>query len=87
MDDISNLNNWINVSGTIFRFIRSKWESYEIMINCYYSDTPIETANATLYKIKYVENMDNKYMIERILIRESLPICELLTILKKYHRR
>lgn len=79
--NIKNFSDWINLCGSIFRYNVSDTESYEMLINCYYTDTPIETANATLYKINYIKKENNIYLINRTLIGESLPVFELINMI------
>lgn len=70
--------NWINENFGIYRYYINEFLFYEIIIECHYKCTPVETAKASLYKvIIHNKGLDNEY-IERICKKQSLPIQELL---------
>ena len=82
---ILNFNNWSKISDQIgaYKFeINSKY-MYEIFIECYYFDTPIETAKASLCITKISDNS----VITREWIEKELPIQELTALAEKHYMK
>ena len=61
------------------RYVIGPKVSYEIIIECHYIDTPIETAKDSLF-IVGLWHEQHKSVLEREKLGESLPIQELLEI-------
>lgn len=83
---ILDLKNWTKVSNDwcgIYRYVIAAKVAYEIIVEYHYIDTPIETAKASLYLIGLWCNKENKNILEREKLGESLPIQELLEIAYK----
>lgn len=83
---ILDLKNWTKVSNDwcgIYRYVIAAKVAYEIIVEYHYIDTPIETAKASLYLIGLWYNKENKNILEREKLGESLPIQELLEIAYK----
>lgn len=83
---ILHLNNWTNVNNDwcgIYRYVISAKVAYEILIECHYIDTPIETAKASLYLVGLWYTKNNEILLEREKLGESLPVQELLQIAYK----
>lgn len=81
-----DLSKWIKVGNDwcgIYRYVIAAKVAYEIIIECHYLDTPIETAKASLYLIGLWHTKDNQNLLERELLGQSLPIQELLQIAYK----
>lgn len=85
-DKILDLKNWKKVENDwcgIYRYVIAAKVAYEIIVECHYLDTPIETAKASLYLIGLWRDNDNNNLLEREKLAESLPIQELLKIAEK----
>lgn len=81
-ENILDLNKWTKVANDwcgIYRYVIAPKCAYEIIVNFYYLDTDILTADASLYVIGMWSKKDNpRTFIERELIAEHKPISELL---------
>lgn len=85
-DKILDLKNWTRVENDwcgIYRYVIAAKVAYEIIVEYHYLDTPIETAKASLYLVGLWREKDNKTLLEREKLGESLPIQELLEIAQK----
>ena len=71
-----------NLIGSYKFEINSKC-TYEIFIECYYFDTPIETAKASLCITKISDNS----VITREWIEKELPIQELTALAEKHYMK
>ena len=86
MDKLLDFNNWTKISNDwcgLYRYVIGAKVAYEIVIECHYTDTPIETAKATLYIVGLWRTNDGGTVLEREKLAESLPIQELLEIANK----
>lgn len=86
MNKILDFSNWTKISKNdscgLYRYAIAPKVAYEIVIECHYIDTPIETAKATLY-IVGLWRSGSTGVLEREKLAESLPIQELLEIANK----
>lgn len=86
MDKLLDFNNWTKISKNdwsgLYRYAISSKVAYEIVIECHYIDTPIETAKATLYMVG-LWRCGNSAVLDREKLAESLPIQELLELANK----
>lgn len=80
---MKELKNWTEVSKGYFRFVIGANVAYEILIEYWSHDTPIETAKASLCIVGEWFNKDRKSTTEREWLRKELPIQELLEIAYK----
>lgn len=77
---MKDFKNWKEVSKGYFRYVISSNVAYEIFIEYWEHETPIETAKASLCLIGDWYYKDRKSMTEREWIANDLPICELVKI-------
>lgn len=80
---MKELKNWTEVSKGYFRFVIGANVAYEILIEYWSHDTPIETAKASLCIVGEWFNKDRKSTTEREWLVKELPIQELLEIAYK----
>lgn len=83
---ILSLNNWTKVGNDwcgIYRYVIGPKVAYEIIVECHYLVTNIETAKASLYLVGLWYDKENNSVLEREKLGESLPIQELLEIAYK----
>lgn len=80
---MKELKNWTEVSKGYFRFVIGANVAYEILIEYWSHDTPIETAKASLCIVGEWFNKDRKSTTEREWLGKELPIQELLEIAYK----
>ena len=79
---MKKLNNWTEVSKGYYRYVIAASVAYEIFVEYWYHDTPIETAKASLCIVGDWYN-DGKSILEREWLARELPIQELLEIAYK----
>lgn len=79
-ENIKNLSNWTKINDSQFRYVIGTKVAYEIFVEFWYDDTPIETAKASLCLTGYWHNKNNSNSIEREWLGKELPIQELLEI-------
>lgn len=72
--------NWTEVSKGYFKYVIDANFAYEIFIEYWSHDTPIETARASLCVIGVWRNKTPINTTERKWIAKDLPICELVKI-------
>ena len=80
---MKELKNWTEVSKGYFRFVIGANVAYEIIIEYWAHDTPIETAQASLCIVGDWFNEDRKSSTDREWLGKELPIQELLEIAYK----
>lgn len=80
---MKDINNWIEVSKGYYRFVISCNVAYEIFIDYWELDTPVETAKGTLCLIGEWNNKNKANSLEREWLGKELPIQELLKIAYK----
>lgn len=79
---MKELKNWTEVSKGYYRFVIGANIAYEIIVEHWYLDTPIETAKASLCITAAWYNRDGS-TLEREWLAKELPIQELLEIAYK----
>ena len=79
---MKELKNWTEISKGYFRFVIGSNVAYEIIIEYWAHDTPIETAQASLCIVGDWCNEDRK-STDREWLGKELPIQELLEIAYK----
>lgn len=80
---MDELKYWEYENSGIYRYYINEFLFYEIIIECHYKCTPIETAKASLYKVMIHNRGLNDEYLERELKSKSLPIQELLYFIKE----
>lgn len=80
---MKELKNWTEVSKGYFRFVIGANVAYEILVEYWCHDTPIETAKASLCIVGDWFNKDRISSTEREWLGKELPIQELLEIAYK----
>ena len=80
---MKELRNWIEVSKGYYRFVIGANVAYEIFVEYWEHETPIETAKASLCLVGDWYNKDRKSITEREWLGKELPIQELLEIAYK----
>lgn len=80
MLDIRNFKNWTKISNGYYRFVIASSVAYEILIEFWYVDSPIETAKASLCIVGEWKNKNAASSLEREWLGKDLPIQELLEI-------
>lgn len=80
---MKELKNWTEVSKGYYRYVISPNVAYEIFIEYWEHETPIETAKASLCLVGDWYTKDRKSITEREWLGEELPIQELLEIAYK----
>ena len=80
---MTDLKNWKEVSKGYFRYVTSSNVAYEIFIENWWHDTPIETAKASLCIVGDWYTKNGKSITEREWLGVKLPIQELLEIAYK----
>ena len=80
---MKEIKNWTEKSKGYFRFVISSNVAYEILVEYWVLDTPIETAKASLCLIGEWRNNDGSVSMEREWLAKELPIQELLEIAYK----
>jgi hypothetical protein len=83
---MKELKNWKEVSKGYFRYVISSNVAYEIFIENWWHDTPIETAKASLCIVGDWYYKNGKSITEREWLGEELPIKELLEIAYKDYK-
>ena len=88
MERIKNLDCWAkeNDWNGHFRFAVAAKCAYEIFVECWYMDTPIETAKGSLCVTGMWRDRKNGDSVEREWIGKHLPIQELLEIAEKDYK-
>jgi hypothetical protein len=81
IEDMKELKNWEKVNIGYYRFNYAPKKFYEIFIEYWYPDTPIETARASLCRLS--ENGFPIDKIDRIWLKKNLPVFELIEIAQK----
>lgn len=79
-EKIKTISNWTKISNSQFRYIISSNVAYEILVEFWYDDTPIETAKASLCLTGFWHNKNTSDTVEREWLGKHLPIQELLEI-------
>lgn len=79
-EKIKNISNWTKISDSQFRYVIAAKVAYEILVEFWFNDTPIETAKASLCITGYWHNKNTSDSIEREWLGKELPIQELLEI-------
>lgn len=77
---MKEFKNWTKVSKGYYRYVIASNVAYEIFIEYWGHETPIETAKASLCLIGNWCNKDRKSFTERVWLGKELPIQELLEI-------
>ncbi len=80
---MEELNNWTEVSKGYYRFVIAANAAYEIFIEYWDHETPIETAKGSLCLIGEWYSKDRNHTTEREWLGKELPIQELLKIAYK----
>ena len=80
---MKEIKSWAYISKGYFRFVISSNVAYEILVECWFLGTPIETAKASLCLIGEWRNNDRSVSMEREWLAKELPIQELLEIAYK----
>lgn len=77
---MEELDNWNEVSKGYYRFVIAANVAYEIFIEYWDHETPIETAKGSLCLIGEWYSKDKTHTTEREWLGKELPIQELLKI-------
>ena len=77
---MKDINNWNEISIGYYRFVIGAKIAYEIIVEYYEHDTPIETAKASLCLVGVWNNRNKANTTEREWLAKELPIQELLEI-------
>lgn len=80
---MKELKNWKEVSKGYYRYVIAANVAYEIFVEYWEHETPIETAKASLCIIGDWHINDGKSITEREWLGKELPILELLKIAYK----
>ena len=80
---MKELKNWREISKGYYRYVIASNVAYEILVEYWYINTPIETAKASLLLVGEWHNKDNSISMEREWLAKELPIQELLDIAYK----
>ena len=80
---MKELKNWKEASKGYYRYVIAPNVAYEIFIEYWEHDTPVETAKASLCLVGNWCNKDRKSFTEREWLGKELPIQELLEIAYK----
>jgi hypothetical protein len=80
---MKELKNWTEVSKGYYRYVIASNVAYEIFVEIWWHDTPIETAKASLCIVGDWHTKDGKSITEREWLGKELPIQELLEIAYK----
>lgn len=80
---MKELKNWKEISKGYYRYVIAPNVAYEIFIECWEHETPIETAKASLCLVGDWCTKDRKSITEREWLEKELPIQELLEIAYK----
>lgn len=75
---MKELKNWTEVSKGYYRYAIASNVAYEIFIEYWEHETPIETAKASLCLVGDWHTKDRKSITEREWLVKELPIRELL---------
>lgn len=75
---MKELKNWTEISKGYFRFVIGANVAYEIIVEFWSKDTPIETARGSLCIVGEWRNKDSSDTIEREWILKEQPIQHLL---------
>lgn len=84
---MKELKNWTEVSQGYFRFVIAPNVCYEIFVEHWYHDSPIETAKASLCLFGVWANKNLANSSEREWLAKELPIQELLEIAYKDNQK
>lgn len=74
---MKDFNNWEKVNVGCYRFNDAPKKFYEIFIEYWFPDSPIETARASLCRLS------EGFPIHRIWLMKDLPVFELIEIAQK----
>lgn len=77
---MKDIKNWKEVSKGYYRYVIGANVAYEIFVEFWYHNTPIETAKASLCLIGDWYKNDGSSSMEREWLGRELPIQELLKI-------
>lgn len=75
---MNNINNWTEISKGYYRYAIGPNLAYEIIIECWYHDTPIETAKGSLCIVGVWRNPGAPSSTEREWILKEQPVQHLL---------
>ena len=78
-----DVKNWTQVEHGILRYAIAAKVAYEIIIERWEVDKPIETAIASLCVVGYWHNLDGTSTLDREWLGKERPISELLKIAEK----
>ena len=77
---MKDLKNWKDISKGYYRYVITSNVAYEIFIEYWDHDTPIETAKASLCLVGDWHTKDGKSITNREWLDKELPVQELLEI-------
>lgn len=80
---MEELKNWKEISKGYYRYVIASNVAYEIFIEYWEHETPIETAKASLCIVGDWHTKDRKSITNREWLGKELPIQELLKIAYK----
>lgn len=80
---MKDFKSWKEVSNGYYRYVIAAKVAYEIFIEYWEHETPIETAQASLCIVGEWYNKDRKSTTEREWLGKELPVQELLEIAYK----
>lgn len=80
---MKELKNWTEVCPWYYRYVVSANVTYEIFIEYWDEETPIETAKASLCIVENCTLKNEKSIVKREWLKKELPIQELLDIAYK----
>lgn len=75
-----DVKNWTQVEHGILRYVIAAKVAYEIIIERWEVDKPIETAIASLCVVGYWHNQDGTSILDRVWLGKEQPISELLNV-------
>ena len=88
MDNITNmsdLNEWNDITRGLYRFVLSAGACYEIHVLYYSHDTDILTAKASLYIVGDWQNKDSNFFERECLLSEQ-PVFECINKALEYYK-